>query len=60
MTNLKEKIGLKVNLVNAQEIFLKKLEGIKDPEEKRKIIGNTFIEVFEEEARKLESIEWLA
>ena len=60
VTNLKEKIGLKVNLVNAQEIFLKKLEGIKDPEEKRKIIGNTFIEVFEEEARKLESIEWLA
>ena len=60
VTNLKEKIGLEVNLVNAQEIFLKKLEGIKDPEEKRKIIGNTFIEVFEEEARKLESIEWLA
>tara|TARA_Y100000746_G_scaffold53514_1_gene42784 strand:- start:970 stop:2493 length:1524 start_codon:yes stop_codon:yes gene_type:complete len=60
VTNLKEKIGLKVNLVNAQEIFLKKLEGIKDPEEKRKIIGNTFIKVFEEEARKLESIEWLA
>jgi len=60
VTNLKEKIGLKVNLVNAQEIFLKKLEGVKDPEEKRKIIGNTFIEVFEEEARKLESIEWLA
>ena len=60
VTNLKEKIGLKVNLVNAQAVFLKKLEGIKDPEEKRKIIGNTFIEVFEAEAKKLEGIEWLA
>ena len=60
VTNLKEKIGLKVNLINAQAVFLKKLEGIKDPEEKRKIIGNTFIEVFEAEAKKLEGIEWLA
>ena len=60
VTNLKEKIGLKVNLINAQAAFLKKLEGIKDPEEKRKIIGNTFIEVFEAEAKKIEGIEWLA
>ena len=60
VTNLKEKIGLKVNLINAQEAFLKKLEGIKDPEEKRKIIGNTFIEVFEAEAKKIQDIEWLA
>ena len=60
VTNLKEKIGLKVNLINAQAVFLKKLEGIKDPEEKRKIIGNTFIEVFEAEAKKIEGIEWLA
>ena len=60
VTNLKEKIGLKVNVINAQAVFLKKLEGIKDPEEKRKIIGNTFIEVFEAEAKKLEGIEWLA
>ena len=60
VTNLKEKIGLKVNLINAQAVFLKKLEGIKDPEEKRKIIGNNFIEVFEAEAKKLEGIEWLA
>ena len=60
VTNLKEKIGLKVNLINAQAAFLKKLEGIKDPEEKRKIIGNTFIEVFEAEAKKIQDIEWLA
>ena len=60
VTKLKEKIGLKVNLINAQAAFLKKLEGIKDPEEKRKIIGNTFIEVFEAEAKKIQDIEWLA
>ena len=60
VTNLKEKIGLEVNLVNAQETFLEKLKGIKDPEEKRKIIGNTFIEVFEAEAKKIQGIEWLA
>ena len=60
VTNLKEKIGLEVNLVNAQETFLEKLKGIKDPEEKRKIICNTFIEVFEAEAKKIQGIEWLA
>ena len=60
VTNLKEKIGLEVNLVNAQEAFLEKLKDIKDPEEKRKIIGNTFIEIFEVEAKKIQGIEWLA
>ena len=39
VTNLKEKIGLKVNLVNAQAVFLKKLKGIKDPEEKEKLLA---------------------
>ena len=58
--NLKEKIGLSVNLVNAQDTFLSKLKGITDPEEKRKIIGNTFIEVFESESKKLNDIKWLA
>ena len=43
VTGLKEKIGLSVNLVNARDIFLSKLEGVTDPEKKRKIIGNTFI-----------------
>ena len=60
VTSLKQKIGLEVNLVNVQETFLQKLKGIKDPEEKRKIIGNTFIEVFEAEAKKNQDIEWLA
>ena len=58
--NLKEKIGLTVNLVNAQDIFLTKLSGVTEPETKRKIIGNTFIEVFESESEKLENINWLA
>ena len=60
VNNLKEKIGLSVNLVNAQETFLSRLKGIIDPEEKRKIIGNTFIEVFESESKKLNGINWLA
>ena len=60
VNNLKEKIGLSVNLVNAQDTFLSKLKGIKDPEVKRKIIGNTFIEVFENESKKLNDIKWLA
>lgn len=46
--------------VNASELFLSKLEGISDPEEKRKIIGGTFIDVFEEEAKKIGGAEFLA
>ncbi|WP_092592744.1 glutamine-hydrolyzing GMP synthase [Acidaminobacter hydrogenoformans] len=45
--------------VNAQERFLGKLYGVSDPETKRKIIGEEFIRVFEEEANKLEGIKWL-
>ena len=58
--NLKEKIGLTVNLVNAEDTFLTKLSGVTEPETKRKIIGNTFIEVFESESKKLENVNWLA
>ncbi len=46
--------------VDAQERFLGKLAGVADPEQKRKIIGAEFIRVFEEEARKLEGIDFLA
>lgn len=46
--------------VDASERFLTKLEGVSEPEKKRKIIGAEFIRVFEEEARKLEGIEFLA
>lgn len=53
---------LNINLISidASEIFLSRLKGIKDPEQKRKIIGNTFIEVFEEEAKKHEGVKYLA
>ena len=53
---------LKANLVyvDASERFLGKLAGVADPEQKRKIIGAEFIRVFEEEARKLEGIDFLA
>jgi GMP synthase (glutamine-hydrolysing) len=53
---------LKVNVirVNAEDLFLQKLSGVADPEEKRRIIGNAFIEIFEEEAKKLENVDWLA
>ncbi len=52
---------LKANLiyVDASERFLQKLAGVSDPEQKRKIIGGEFIRVFEEEARKLDGIEFL-
>ena len=45
---------------DASAMFLGQLSGVSDPEQKRKIIGGKFIEVFDEEAHKLESIEWLA
>ena len=52
-------LGLPLRVVDASEIFLSRLEGVEDPEEKRKIIGHTFIEVFEREARKYEGVEFL-
>lgn len=56
------KVHLKVPLVvaDASEIFLSKLTGVTDPETKRKIIGHTFIEVFEAEAKKHDGIKFLA
>ena len=54
-----EGMGLNVKGVDAKERFWKELEGVTDPEGKRKVIGRVFIEVFEEEAGKLEGIEWL-
>jgi len=65
-----EDLGVNLTVIDSSDLFLGKLEGITDPEQKRKIIGNTFIEVFEEEAAKLEKkvkdaggeggeIEWL-
>jgi len=53
-------MGVKVIRADAQERFLSRLEGESDPEAKRKIIGNTFIDVFDEEATKLTEVKWLA
>ena len=56
----KKKFGKNFIRVDASSIFLSKLKKIKDPERKRKIIGKTFIEVFEKEAKKIQNVEFLA
>jgi len=56
----REKIGLNLTLVTARAAFLSKLKHVVDPEKKRKIIGNTFIEVFEKEAKKAGNFRFLA
>ena len=53
-------MGVKVIRADAQERFLSRLAGVSEPEAKRKIIGNTFIDVFDEEAAKLTEVKWLA
>jgi GMP synthase (glutamine-hydrolysing) len=53
-------LGLNVDGVDAGDRFLNELEGISDPEQKRKIIGKVFIEVFDEEAHKVKDVKWLA
>ncbi len=53
-------LGLNIIGVRAGDRFLDALKGIENPESKRKAVGKTFIEVFEEEAHKLEDVEWLA
>ncbi|MDD7887360.1 glutamine-hydrolyzing GMP synthase [Flavivirga sp. 57AJ16] len=53
-------MGLNVKGVDASQRFLDALAGIEDPEKKRKAIGNAFIEVFDDEAHKLEDVKWLA
>jgi GMP synthase (glutamine-hydrolysing) len=53
-------LGLNVKGVDASERFLEGLAGVEDPEEKRKIIGNIFIDVFDHEAHLIENVRWLA
>ena len=53
-------LGVDVRRVDAEDRFLAALAGVADPEEKRRRIGRTFIEIFEEEAAKLDGIRWLA
>ncbi|MBS7814620.1 glutamine-hydrolyzing GMP synthase [Wohlfahrtiimonas chitiniclastica] len=60
MNNLSGKFGLNIIKVDAKERFLGKLAGVSDPETKRKIIGNEFIYLFDEESQKLQDIDFLA
>ncbi len=55
-----DNMGVKVIRVDAEDLFLGRLKGEADPEKKRKIIGNSFIEIFDEESSKLDNIEFLA
>lgn len=55
-----EKMGVNVIRVNAEDRYLTALAGVADPERKRKIIGELFIKIFEEEAQKLSQAKWLA
>ena len=60
MAMFAEHMGIRVIRADAEERFLGKLKGETDPEKKRKIIGHTFIEVFDEESGKLTNVKWLA
>lgn len=55
-----DNMGIKVIRANKQDLFLGRLAGVNEPEQKRKIIGNTFIEIFDEEAGKIDNAKWLA
>ncbi|MEC8286836.1 MAG: glutamine-hydrolyzing GMP synthase [Bacteroidota bacterium] len=53
-------LGLNVKGVDAKQLFYDSLHGLTDPEDKRKAIGKTFIDVFDEEAQKISNVKWLA
>ena len=60
MAMFAQNMGVRVIRANAEARFLNKLQGVSDPEAKRKAIGNTFIDVFDEEATKITDVKWLA
>ena len=60
MNTFKENMSLNVIKSDSEEVFLRHLKGVKDPEQKRKIIGRTFIDVFDAEAKKLKDVNFLA
>jgi GMP synthase (glutamine-hydrolysing) len=60
MATFAKHMGIRVIRVDAEERFLKALHGVGDPEQKRKIIGKQFVDVFEEQAAKLSNVQWLA
>ena len=55
-----DNMGVRVIRADAQALFLDNLKGVSDPEAKRKVIGNTFIDVFDAEATKITNVKWLA
>jgi len=60
METFKDDFGIRIVQVDASERFLGALSGITDPERKRKVIGSLFVDIFQEEAKKIENICWLA
>ncbi len=60
MATFAEHMGVRVIRVDAEQRYLEALQGVADPEQKRKIIGNLFVEIFDEEAAKLADAKWLA
>ena len=60
MATFAEHLGVKVDRVNAADEFYRELAGVTDPEQKRKIIGRLFVEVFQREAKRLPKAKWLA
>lgn len=60
METFSEHMQVNVIRMNAEDRFITKLSGVKDPERKRKIIGNLFVDIFDEEATKLKNAKWLA
>ena len=60
MQTFSENLGVRVIHVDASSAFMKHLSGIADPEQKRKIIGREFVEVFQKEAKMLPNVKWLA
>jgi len=60
MATFAKNMGVKVIRVDAEDQFLGALQGVSDPELKRKAIGNTFIEIFDAEASKIDNVKWLA
>lgn len=55
-----EDMGLPIRQIDAEDRFLGKLKGVSDPEDKRKVIGNTFVEIFDEAASSIDNANWLA
>ena len=60
MATFADRLGVTVRRVDAQQQFLQRLAGVADPERKRKIIGNLFVEIFEQQAGAIDGARWLA